>query len=100
MIPWSVRIGVAVWLLMASSAAADVCDSWASAMRYEFIASGATQEAMRDAGTCYSPNDVTKILIRNRILWQRGVGWVHYDNQDQSPDDARRHQGVHGRGDR
>ncbi len=95
---------VAVWLgvmLLASSAGADVCDSWASAMRHEFIASEATKEAMHDAGTCYSPSELTRPVIRTRTLWwDNGVWVVQHADQDQSPDDARRDQGVHGRGDR
>lgn len=93
---------VAVWLvvvLMASSAVADVCDSWASAMRYEFIASEATKEAMQDAGTCYSENPL-RTEARPRIMWRNGVWWVQHGDQDQSPDAAGRDQGVHGRGDR
>ncbi len=83
----------------ASVSKADVCDSWASAMRYEFIASDETRQAMEQVGTCYSESPL-RTEARPRIMWRNGVWWVQHGDQDQGPDGAGRDQGILGRGGR
>lgn len=58
LLPAKGAAALVVLCLLAQPAAADVCDSWRSAMRYTFIASGETRQAMREARTCYRERDV------------------------------------------